>query len=312
MKKIYLLGLFTTMCLAFTSCSNEEVATNDFILPPSPNKAAYETLMSQIDSVAVAYYGTTHTRSFWSGLWSNAKKVLIADAIGAAKGLIKGSPIIEGAACSLGKVVEILLDHEDEQQTDSVESPVRPLEYSLNDIVLANSGNYVDSIGYYHNRIIQRMFPQNSDISRLRGITTTRLVRIVDQVSAIEDNGLEQEMFEELIEDIAQDEDIIEDGQYDFFSDSFEDFCEYFMQEDPQTAPQLITIARYIDNLQNYNDHATMKAYSEQVINLVNQSTISDDSKEIIKVGLSVAFASAHLWIPQEIDEVVEEELEDE
>ena len=55
-----------------------------------------------------------------------------------------------------------------------------------------------------------------------------------------------------------------------------------------------------------------MKAYSEQVINLVNQSTISDDSKEIIKVGLSVAFASAHLWIPQEIDEVVEEELEDE
>ena len=164
MKKIYLLGLFTTMCLAFTSCSNEEVATNDFILPPSPNKAAYETLMSQIDSVAVAYYGTTHTRSFWSGLWSNAKKVLIADAIGAAKGLIKG------AACSLGKVVEILLDNEDEQQTDSVESPVRPLEYSLNDIVLANSGNYVDSIGYYHNRIIQRMFPQNSDISRLRNV----------------------------------------------------------------------------------------------------------------------------------------------
>ena len=120
-------------------------------------------------------------------------------------------------------------------------------------------------------------------------------------------------MFEELIEDIAQDEDIIEDEQYDFFSDSFEDFCEYFMQEDPQTAPQLITIARYIDNLQDYNDHATMKLYSEQVINLVNQSSISEESKSIIKIGLSVAFASAHLWIPESIDDAEEdEELEDE
>lgn len=51
---------------------------------------------------------------------------------------------------------------------------------------------------------------------------------------------------------------------------------------------------------------------SEQVINLVNQSSISEESKSIIKTGLAVAFASAHLWNPDVIEgEIEEEEIEE-
>lgn len=312
MKKTMLLGLFAAMCVAFTSCSNDDLSSSEIILPPSPEKAAYEALMSQIDSVGTAYYGTMNTRSFWSTLWSNMKKVLIADAIGAAKGFIKQTPVVDGVAASLGKVVEILLTDEDEP--DSIGSPVRPLEYSLDDIVLTNSGSYADSIGYYHNRIIQRTFPQNTDISIMRGISTTRIAQAISCIAQMEDDGNELEMFEELIEEIPYEEELnTDDDDYDFCGDTFEELCEYFIHEDPQTATQLIIIARYIDNLQDYNDHATMKLYSEQVINLVNQSSISEDSKSIIKIGLSVAFASAHLWIPESIDDAEEdEELEDE
>lgn len=313
MKKVLLLmSIVFIACAGMTvaSCSNhEEFFTSEANTMQTSENAAYEMLFFQMDSVGAVYYGKeTQTRLSWKKFWRGFRKVLLADAIGAAKGLIKGSAIIEGVASSLGKAVEVILTKDDE--SDSSEMAVMPEHYAFDDIVLTNCGVNIDSIGYYHNRIIQDIFQHNSNLNIWRGCTSTQIAKVISRI--VEDDGLQQVMYEELIEDVLQEEIREEEELYDFFGDTFEELCTFFIQEDPQTAPQLIAIARYIDNMQDFEDLETMKTYSEQVINLVNQSSISEESKSIIKTGLAVAFASAHLWNPDVIEgEIEEEEIEE-
>lgn len=290
---------------SLTSCTNE-VNVSSYKNPTlSSDEMAYEALYNQIDSIAVLNYGQVQSTRSWGSFWSGLKRILIADAIGAAKGLIVGNCVIDGVAASLGKTVEIILS-ESETSPDSISAPVESMEYSLNDIVLTGSSEYVDSIGYYHNQIIQNIFAHNSNLNIWQGLSTARIANVVKNTVDNDYNPNEQVLLEDLIEDVAYDENI-DDETYDFFSDNFEDFCEYFIQEDPQIAPQLITIARFIDNMQSFDDVATMRTYYEQAVQLVNQSTISSNSKTVIKVGLSVAFASAKLWDEDQIGELIGE-----
>lgn len=315
MKKVFLMMsiiLFACVSMTVTSCSNHEDFTTSEInsLQQPSETVAFDNLLAQIDSVGYVCYGVStqsRTRWSWKKFWGNVKKVLLADAVGAATGLIKGSPIIDGVAASLGKTVEILLTKNHE--SDSTAMAVMPEHYALDDIVLTNCGVNIDSIGYYHNRIIQNIFQQNSNLNIWSNCTSSQIARVISHI--IEDDGNEQVVYEELIEDVLQEEIGEDDQLYDFFGDTFEELCTFFIQEDPQTAPQLITIARYIDNMQDFEDLQTMRAYSEQVVNLVNQSSISEDSKNIIKTGLAVAFASAHLWNPDVLDEEYEGEIEE-
>ena len=164
MKKVFLMMsiiLFACVSMTVTSCSNHEDFTTSEInsLQQPSETVAFDNLLAQIDSVGYVCYGEStqsRTRWSWKKFWRNVKKVLLADAVGAATGLIKGSPIIDGVAASLGKTVEILLTKNHE--SDSTAMAVMPEHYALDDIVLTNCGVNIDSIGYYHNRIIQNIF----------------------------------------------------------------------------------------------------------------------------------------------------------
>ena len=55
-------------------------------------------------------------------------------------------------------------------------------------------------------------------------------------------------------------------------------------------------VLEYINQLYKTDSFEEGKKYSEEVIGIIDNSDLSEDDKASLRLGVSVAFASANLW----------------
>lgn len=67
-------------------------------------------------------------------------------------------------------------------------------------------------------------------------------------------------------------------------------------QENPKLGSVLDIILEYINQLYRADNFPDSKDYSQTVLDIINNSELTEDEKESLRVGISVAFASANLW----------------
>ena len=78
--------------------------------------------------------------------------------------------------------------------------------------------------------------------------------------------------------------------------ETVEEYIERMKKENPQEAELATTIKNYLEGLDNIETDDNLKQYSEKVVQLVNNSKLSQERKDALCRGISVGFASAKLW----------------
>ena len=302
------------------SCnSDNNVTTIDSVRSADQEGATldYEQLRFDIENVSYEVYGEpTESRSFkdwWHKIWSKKDKVLGADANGFLKGLTSGSfwgALGGGALSSIAKVVQITIEqYEVNTQTAGGSSPAHvrrktaigtaPDAVALNGLILSKADEALrertDSAGYYHNKIICSMLENELANADIEDLTDEYLMKSVSAAIEREFNLTDGQLQNDanykaqLYDALSHSHDIDDVNVYD-------DIYKAYQEKNPELAEILSVVAKYIDGISPDSDDDQIREYSEKVYDVINKSTLDEETKTVLKVGVSVGFASSRLW----------------
>lgn len=187
MKKLLFLLSITLFTNAFVACNNCDTSFSDLSKSPeSYDIHGYNAIKEQIDSLGNQKFtnqvGLTRGNflcSFWNGL----KAVLIADGKGASEAMKnKKEILINTIGSSLEKAIDLISGTDSTLQAQPQPQPMKvmsSLNYEIpyntdytDSVIIADSKNFDDSLGYYHNKVISSALSKNSDASYWSNMTT--------------------------------------------------------------------------------------------------------------------------------------------
>ncbi|MDR0680691.1 MAG: hypothetical protein LBG15_02395 [Dysgonamonadaceae bacterium] len=267
----------------FVSCSNEEIkkAENEEV---KDYTQAFADLNVQLDSYSQEFLINQPAQL---RRWGGFLAFCLRDAIGAAVGGISGGgvvgAVILGAAMSLSTVAE--------------SNYISPNLANPPTAILGKEFSAIDSIGYYHNIIIAKLYNKHGDSLFAKDISTLATL-VANEVSAlrISTTGQSANTFVNSLKSTGQ---LKELGSIAKYSESLEytEIINQVQSKFPQLKSELNVIKIYYDNISSLSDNAT-KEYSTGFNKIVSESEISSSSISAIKSSVSVAVNSQLLWAP--------------
>lgn len=314
---------FLVISVVFTSCTNEEEAINH---KKRNNETALAQLRLNITNLNKKWQPSSSRNSMYlrkkslKGFFSRLINVVVSDVGGAIKGAINGENILKSAGKASAKagvkaIVDTtneLLNSDDVQpapfrirkksdESISILDFINSSENVLVDIVPEQSDNdmdtALDSIGYYHNKVLLELFTENDNIRYWKNLSTEELSDIIDEalvdVNLFDDIiiGKSSDQLSDMLAFCDNLSDIIDD-----YSNST-DFCDALSLQYPDIADALSVISIYMEGLQVNLGTDNVALYTENVLSLVAESYVNTEMKYILRSGIVVAMASAKLWI---------------
>lgn len=292
MKKeiFFLLMLFT---LIFASCSNDgaigttgaEVASEESVQP-----SGLEDLRGKIVSVndSLMLHGTMSR-----GWWNRFLRRIMADAVGAMFGNLYGGPagaVIGAASFSVAAVAN---EYEANGQPDITQCIVRDVDLNANNYIPytpnESTRNMLDSIGYYHNKAILEAYSQNKTISK---------------------DDLPKVLLEEVKKDMPYASDISHidtlaintkykrfiaiDKQYK--GENLFEYTKHLNKNYPRNKVEINIISDFVEGLACAKLQECPSDYTEVVLKIIDESDIPAVTKQDLRNGVIVGYASSKLW----------------
>lgn len=285
---IYLFCVMGLMSLM--ACSNDQ---EQAVPSGSENQVIKTETFAQLNVRLKAYneqfgehkFDRVHTRGFWGKLW----KVVKADFYG---GLAGGGIVLAGSSHSgysfgsvargvgAGALVGAVLGslHESLSRIDS-QSSMKIEDKAF----LCESGDLclVDSVGYYHNTIIQEIINENPQLSlkdslKIHRIVENKICKIIDvpeqEVKEATENYLK-----------VKNEMKVVDSQE-------------LKRRFPQLKEEIDVAELYFENVSCLTTEEDVKEYTKGIRNIVAESKVPTESKCILNSSTSVAMNSYMLW----------------
>lgn len=326
MKKIYLLFIGLAFILSSCTSDNSELISNNSernsseIVSTSTNNKSLQDLKSELILLNNRTFGDfsnggkPQTRGFFKKLLNKILNFVVADAGGAIKGLISGNNVwtsaktasistLRSAFKSIGEEVLRAPAITNDTINSSVlaTSLINPRDIALKDVVPVNidvKDSDLDSIGYYHNKVIMTLFEKNNDALYWANLPA-------DKIELEVKGALEKEaIFERLSLDTIG---INRHEMIDFYdnlsnalnsTDDSVELCDKIHSLNPDMADLLSILSVYIDGLENVQAGEEWTNYTNEMLNIVNNSKVDELMKRNIRSSLIVAFASSKLWKP--------------
>jgi hypothetical protein len=154
------------------------------------------------------------------------------------------------------------------------------------------NGDEYDEFGYLHNQLITDIFDKygaefiaNADVRTIFMITLEELELNNYDVSCIKAN-LESNYLQ--VKDIV---DVVTEG-------GTEDITTRMAVAYPQFASEIAIVDTYIDTYEMLPEDATVD-YTVGLRQIIENAAISQESKNVIRAGMSTALGSGNLWVAQ-------------
>lgn len=310
MKKTYLIAILVFAVCAFSSCSNDKAMSvnND----PTVSQSLYslseedsrelDCIKSQISVLSDdSFGGGAETRGFWKKF-----RLFFRDAAGFFKSIAGGGSYKQAIASGALASLESLIPQDTDTSTggsgsgtstsDLTKVTVLNGKTNVNLVVSpSKSTSLADSAGLYHNKIIRRTAQNASIMNRLLTATTKEIVDTVARNTEIElslkpgtitsnssiMNALlkDAELFKQLRDSLSSDEIITS-----------------IANSNPKEAKVLSLIKEYTDGIKDPEDSDKNQEYTEHVLSIIEESSLSEEMKTALKGSIAVGYASSNLW----------------
>lgn len=300
------MGIFL---LGFSSCAQQESS----ILPATNSNLSEENLKAYSDvkdSIAILNSSLIQkgtSRSFFSRLFNSICKVVVADCVGAFNGLINGDNVWNSATSSSVNAARkeakpYLYELESEMSSRTVSKDLVPMtnlintKTSLDGLILAdNTGELtpIDSLGYYHNKIINDSFTEKNDANYWLSLDDKELVeKIETEIKKIVPQNL-------TYSNIKTDATITFCnfiGTAVSESTSAQELLNKTKKEYVKLSNSIDILAQYVQGMENVSTQEEWDKYSKDIVRIISNSNLDDKQKESLKAGIVVGYASSKLW----------------
>lgn len=271
MKRFALITLILACAGFISSCSKQTESAG------IEESVAYEQLSKSLEEYNTEFLNSTETKSFWSSLC----RIVTNDAIGALLGSSAFGPgggLFGAVAASTARfVTEIIETHLDSGNAEELNSFFNRDTCLYDDLSL----NEADSIGIYHNQIIVAMLDERPDIASMSETEINDLI-----ICKMSEAG--QGLLSTAVAD------------YKFYSalnddENSEALFNRISKRYPSINRELQIVKKYADTIANIEEDE-IPSYTDGYRAIVNDSDISEDSKDLVISTISVAGSSKLLW----------------
>lgn len=314
MKNLLLLFLGT---LLFCSCSstdvNEEMMTNQEISTSQIINHDVAAAQAQIDSLNhVIFPEQIQTRGFFKNFFKKFVAIVVSDAVGGLFGFTYGNglgaaigAVMASSAAALTPVEDIsLFTRSDNLEQTYKFIPMNSCELSLDSSLLpalqdgqADRCSKEDSIGFYHNMILLKLAELNED-----GYSNFN-----DLKQAIAKEGTKiYNISENVILDNLNQNDRIYKAIFSKMNDtttenvSLDDIFSFYIGLFPERSDELSLLKTFFNGLGKKEEIPNKGEYLNKVLKIIEESSMSSDTKRDLRNSVIVANASYQLWNVQE------------
>lgn len=148
-----------------------------------------------------------------------------------------------------------------------------------------------DSVGILHNAIISGAISNHPSMYFWEGLTKEQFVdTLCEETKKVLGDPSKPILTE------AQRIDVINSLDNYTSNETPEETISRITSNNPKLGGTLDVVLEYINQLYKSDSFEEGKKYSEEVIGIIENSDLSEDDKASLRLGVSVAFASANLW----------------
>ncbi len=305
--KVLILSLFMSfLFVSLISCNQQETM-------PIANSVRTETvhesnaLIDVKDSISLLnqQLGQNQSRSFFGRLFKSIFKVVVSDCVGAFNGLINGNNVWNSAVSSSSKAATTeakpyLKDLEDMISTRAQLSntPITSLintDVKMDDLILNEDKSNLtlaDSLGYFHNKIIQDAYIENNDINYWANLDDKGLVLKINE-----------EVQKYVPVKINGDNDIESTATFCSFvgttlsqANTAQEFLDLTKKNYPNLSNSIDVLSLYLNGMESVSTQEEWDKYCKDLVRIISNSNLDDSQKESLKAGVVVGYASSKLW----------------
>jgi len=311
-KNVFHLAVFMCVVLFFVSCAKQEDYSDQsysdqcskFFPVPSERqemKQLIKTLKEHNENYRATPVGT---RSF-GGWFRKILRITCADAVGAICGAyfgpwgaIAGGVTASAYAYSAEKDLTLpnalTRNYIGGIDTNPVLADEDMRFGALANVVLiSNIPMCTDSVGFYHNKIL--LYLNTHNMLHVCANTDSLTNAICEQAEEISDNGRGTTTNNQLLQQLCFSQFKME-YPYMAMAETFEDFIGEYVLLYPELEDDLWFIYEYILTLCNIDPEENDGSYAEEVLELINDSQVSNDIKKRLGDAVITGYASSKLW----------------
>lgn len=313
MKKTFFLASLILVSSFMVSCSNVENAANGLTQEQYEEKVAAAELRNSIAEYNAQRFGEdVHTRGFFKWLL-RAIVVVSADVIGGTGGGIVGGVAASGSAglamagmdnpnisirgefVTRGVPVNVAQDSTWHPQTGRQ-------EVVFNHVVPEGKleAGDLDSIGYYHNKVLYKLFSDKKWVESAKEKSQGELMQDVIQELVKTDyfvkyygEGYVIKTQEVADSSVALAQKVIAAGTD---VESEDEFLAKLGEANLLSADALSVLGEFLRGLSNITPSEDDGTYFQEVLDMIDQSNLSDEMKKQLSDGVIIGQASNHLW----------------
>lgn len=301
--------LFYWVCVLLAATTIAACSSNDDFYPNYTNGIEvnnvdnFDSIKSRIITLGtkdLGYNRAVITRGEkWKRFWTGVRDVLLADAEGAADGLAQGEILVHSVSASFKKAVSIIKEGRDSTThkgaTPGTSTPSGIVSCNpnhINDVKIdPSTGCMADSVGILHNAIISGAISDHPSMYFWEGLTKEQFVdTLCEETKKVLGDPSKPILTE------AQRIDVINSLDNYTSNETPEETISRITSNNPKLGGTLDVVLEYINQLYKTDSFEEGKKYSEEVIGIIDNSDLSEDDKASLRLGVSVAFASANLW----------------
>ena len=309
-KYFFICATLLSVVLVFSSCSQQDEIIEEEQSNVTTEKQAMRELKKELDNYNASFFRyIPETRSSMPW-WKRLYRAVYVDAVGGIIGTLFGPWGTVAGAVSFSGIV-ICADIESQSspfppfpsrtrsliEEEYEETPIYELMYTdaLQSVVLTpNLTNCLDSTGYYHNRILKNLADSNLvSIAPLQ--IEVMIGEACNQAEQMSNNGKGNSTVFDLkvALNFNQLKALCQNAAYSSSSDAFVDAL---IDLYPEREDELIFLEDYIDVLCDIDHSNNDGTYASGVLNLISNSTVSDEMKVRLANAVIIGNASARLW----------------
>lgn len=318
MKKV-LFMMISLLAISFYSCSNDNVMENNdgTELTGSTMRQVEENLkcmklQSSVHDYNIQMFGeelTPQTRG-WKDFFKKFKKIFVTVAADAVGGAVGGIAVGVVSSAAVGALV----------YSGAVDAEITPMRVSglggdsipifngdgLGFGNLVPEGGYLvaeglDSLGFYHNKVLKRIFTQRINVKDFVVKSDEEKAEIV--ISEMVKEPYIVEYYGNDINDLVKASegirlsDVIMNAAE--ASETEEEFFDKLTASGCVDDNVMMVLREILSGLAKIDPEADDGTYYQAVLDIVNKSDVSDDVKRNVQAGTIIGQASNRLWFRQ-------------
>lgn len=307
------LGLTLLMCSCSQSVIDDDIALNDNVHSGNTiNNVELLSIQNQIDSLNNQMFPEQVQSRGFKDFFKKIFTVAVSDAVGGMFGALWGGPCgaVAGAIVSSGVAALTPVENisifsratDDNGDLQLVMMPMNSKQIALTSSLVPVSETNTkvtkeDSIGYFHNKVLLDL---NTSLEA-RAYTVDNIIDVVSVATADIYNEPKETIITELnsnksfYEGILSNN-IISQPQYTTLHDVFAAWKSQY----PEQADKLSVLEVFFNGIVNLDIDENDGQYLEQVLKIVDESSLDEETKRDLRNGFIVGNASYQLWNVQE------------